>query len=143
MGEEQFNEFLFMANVPYRSVVQVLSDSTCSWFDNVNTKNKIETRDEIIRQSLSDALTELEIEYGKDLKNWQWGKMHKVTFKHAFSGVSSILDDFIDIGPYSIGGDGTTIFNTEYPFYEPIKKYPRFNHDEFENTSWAIYAVHI
>ena len=134
MGEEQFNEFLFVANVPYRSVIQVLSDSTCTWFDNTNTKNRIETKNEIIRKSLSDALTELEYEFGKDLKEWQWGKLHQVTFKHAFSGVSSILDNFINIGPYSIGGDGTTIFNTEYPFYESIKKYPRFTHDQFENN---------
>ena len=62
------------------------------------------------------------------------GKASQGYIKACFFGVSSILDDFIDIGPYSIGGDGTTIFNTEYPFYEPIKKYPRFNHDEFENT---------
>ncbi len=52
--------FYLMPNVPYRSVIQVLRDSTCTWFDNINTKDKIETRDEIIRKSLSDALTELE-----------------------------------------------------------------------------------
>ncbi len=134
MGDDLFNEFLFVANVPYRSVVQVLNDSTCSWYDNINTKNKIESREEIIRKSLAEALTELETEFGKNIAEWQWGRLHKVTFKHAFSGASSILDDFINIGPYEIGGDGTTIFNTEYPFYDGIKKYPRFDHNQFENN---------
>jgi penicillin amidase len=133
MGEELYNEFVFVANIPYRSLLKVLGNPDCSWFDNINTKER-ETENGIIRKSLTDALTELEDKYGKDITYWQWGEMHKVSFKHAFSGFSGLLDKYIDIGPYEIGGDGTTIFNTEYPFYQSIEKYPRFHHDEFENT---------
>ncbi len=133
MGHDLYNEFVFIANVPYRSLEQVLSDSTNSWFDDIDTP-QIETKQEIIRKSLSDALTELEQNYGKDLTNWQWGRMHKATFKHAFSGFSDLIDSYINIGPFEIGGDGTTIFNTEYPFYEGIKKIPRFDHKKFENN---------
>jgi penicillin amidase len=133
MGNDLFNEFVFMANVPYRSVMQVLSDSTNTWWDNPKTP-QIETRDEIIRKSLVEALTELEKKLGTDVTMWQWGNLHKVTFKHAFSGVSSILDKYINIGPFRIGGDGTTIFNTEYPFTEGFKKYPRLDQKEFENN---------
>jgi penicillin amidase len=132
MGHNLFNEFVFVANVPYNSVLKVLSDSTNSWIDDITTP-RVETKDEIIRKSLADALTELENNYGGDLKMWQWGKMHKVIFKHAFSGISSLLDKFINIGPFEIGGDGTTIFNTEYPFYESIKQFPQFSHSRFEN----------
>ncbi|MEJ2616508.1 MAG: penicillin acylase family protein, partial [Ignavibacteriaceae bacterium] len=64
----------------------------------------------------------------------QWGRMHKEIFKHPFSGYSSLIDKFIDIGPFAIGGDGTTIFNTEYPFYNSINSIPQFRHKEFENT---------
>jgi penicillin amidase len=132
MGHDLFNEFVFMSNVPYRSVLQVLEDSTNTWWDNVNTP-QIESRNEIIRKSLADALTELENKFGKDIKFWQWGDLHKVTFKHSFSGFYSLLDEYINIGPFRIGGDGTTIFNTEYRFSESINKYPRFNHKEYEN----------
>jgi len=132
MGHDLFNEFIFMANVPYRSVQNVLSDENNPWIDNVNTSAK-ETRDDIIRKSFTDALSDLERNLGYELKNWQWGTLHKVTFKHTFSGVSSLLNDFVDIGPFGIGGDGTTIFNTEYAFNEGIKEYPRFNHSDYEN----------
>ena len=81
-----------------------------------------------------DALNDLEKNYGKDLRAWQWGEIHKVTFKHAFSGVSNLLDGIIDIGPFPIGGDGTTIFNTEYDFNASIEKYSRFKHEPFENN---------
>ena len=39
-----------------------------------------------------------------------------------FSGASNLLDKIINIGPYPIGGDGTTVFNTEYSFPELYEK---------------------
>ena len=88
----------------------------------------------LLRKSLADALTYLEEKFGNDLTNWQWGSLHKVTFKHAFSGNFSPLDNYINIGPNEIGGDGTTIFNTEYPFAESIEEFSMFRHNEFDNV---------
>ncbi len=133
MGGDLYNRFVFLANVPYRSLLQILEKPESVWFDDIKT-SKRETREEIIRKSLADALTYLEKNFGKDLTNWQWGRMHKVTFKHAFSGNFSLLDKYINIGPSEIGGDGTTLFNTEYPFAESIEKFAMFRHDEFDNV---------
>ena len=44
-----------------------------------------------------------------------------------------MLDKYINIGPFEVGGDGTTIFNTEYSFSNSIDEYPVFRHDLFEN----------
>lgn len=132
LGDDLFNRFVFLANVPFRSLLQVLDKPESLIFDDISTA-KTESKNEIIRKSLADALTFLEENLGKDLTNWQWGRLHAVTFKHAFSGNFSLLDKYINIGPYEIGGDGTTINNTEYPFSESIDKYPMFSHNEFEN----------
>jgi penicillin amidase len=132
MGDDLYNRFVFLANVPYRSLLQILEKPESVWFDNVKTPKR-ETHEEIIRKSLSDALSYLEDNFGKDLTNWQWGSMHKVTFKHAFSGNLSLLDKYINIGPYKLGGDGTTLFNTEYPFAESIEEFSMFRHSEFDN----------
>jgi penicillin G amidase len=132
LGHDLFNEFLFVANVPFRSILDILNKPQNSWWNNINTPEQ-ETKEIILRQSLSDALSYLENRFGKDLKAWQWGKMHKVVFKHPFGGVSSIVDKFVNIGPYELGGDGTTIFNTEYSFNEGIEAFPRFNHEPYEN----------
>lgn len=132
LGDDLFNRFVFLANVPFRSLLQVLDKPESIIFDDISTA-KTESKNEIIRKSLADALTFLEESLGKDLTNWQWGRLHTVTFKHAFSGNFSLLDKYINIGPYEIGGDGTTINNTEYPFSESIDKYPMFSHSEFEN----------
>jgi penicillin amidase len=131
MGEDLFNQYVFLANVPYRNVLELLQKPDSIWFDNIKT-SVVETRDDIIRKSLGDALDELENKLGTDVKNWQWGKLHTVTFKHAFAGVSWMVDEVVNIGPYEISGDGTTIFNTEYPFYESIEKYPLFRHEPFD-----------
>jgi len=132
MGKDLFDEYVFVANVPYRTMLKILADSSNSWFDNVSTP-KIESKNEIIRKSLSDALSDLENNYSKDIKDWQWGNLHKATFKHSFSGASSLLDKFINIGPLNVGGDGTTLFNTEYGFKEGIESYPLFDHGQFDN----------
>ena len=132
MGKELYNQFVFIANVPFRSILQILENPNSSWFNNLNTREK-ETRDMIIRKSLADALTELESNLGRNIANWQWGNIHKVVFKHTFSGQAAVIDKFINIGPYAIGGDGTTLFNTEYPFSEPNKEIGLLNHEPYEN----------
>ena len=131
MGEDLFNQYVFLANVPYRNILELLQNPFSDWYNDVK-KNERKTRDDVIRQSLTDALDELERKLGKEVKDWQWGKLHTVTFKHAFSGVSGLLDDVINIGPFEISGDGTTIFNTEYAFSESIEKYPLFRHEPFD-----------
>lgn len=120
LGEKLFNEFVFVANVPYRSLTQLLAKNDTLWFDNSNTP-EIETRDFVIRKSFIEAVNELELKFGSDAADWQWGDMHKVVFKHMFHGQSGIIDKLLDIGPYRISGDGTTIFNTEYLFTNPYE----------------------
>jgi penicillin amidase len=70
---------------------------------------------------LIDALQELENQFGKNIAMWQWGELHTITFEHLFSGVSMFIDPLINIGPYSISGDGTTVFLTEYSLNKPYK----------------------
>ncbi|MCZ7614341.1 MAG: penicillin acylase family protein [Ignavibacteriaceae bacterium] len=131
MGEDLFNQYVFLANVPYRNIPELLQNPFSDWYNDVK-KNERKTRDDVIRESMNDALDELENKLGKDVKDWQWGNLHTVTFKHAFAGVSWIIDETVNIGPYEISGDGTTIFNTEYAFSENIEKYPLFRHEPFD-----------
>ncbi len=133
MGQDLFDEYVFIQNVPLRTLVQLMDNPQSYWFDNPST-SQVESRDDAIRISLVDALAELENKYGEDPASWQWGRMHYVVFKHPFSGVSSIIDKVLDIGPFEIGGDGTTIFNTEYSFTQGLDYYPQFKHGEFENN---------
>ncbi len=133
MGRELYDEYVFVQNIPLRTILQLMDNPNSSWFDDPST-SQIENRDATIRKSLDDALTELENKLGKDPTYWQWGDLHYVIFKHAFSGFSSVVDRVVNIGPFEIGGDGTTVFNTEYPFTIGLDKFASFKHGEFENN---------
>ena len=133
MGQDLFNEFVFVQNIPFRSIMQLMNDPNSGWFDDPST-SRPENRDEVIRKSLVQALNELEKNYGSDITSWQWGRMHYVVFKHIFSGVSPMLDKIIDIGPFPVGGDGTTIFNTEYPFTTGVNNVLSLKHGQYENN---------
>ncbi|MBL1212695.1 MAG: penicillin acylase family protein [Ignavibacteriae bacterium] len=120
MGEELFEEYIFMANVPMRVVPKLLSKGNSIWFDNVTTE-KIENKNDIIRKSFTDALAELESNFGSKISEWQWGELHTVKFEHFFSGASSVIDQIINIGPFPISGDGTTVSLSEYSLNKPYE----------------------
>ncbi len=117
LGSDLLKEYVFLANIPYRIILKYLNENSSSFFDDIRTP-QIESRDQIIRKCLVDALNELEKKLGEDISLWQWGKIHKVYLKHLFANQSGLIDQLINIGPYEIGGDGTTVFNTEYSFAE-------------------------
>ena len=120
MGDRVLHDFFIIQNMPYRSIQLLLKDSTSSWFDNINTQN-IETRDEIIRNSLSDAIEFLKTKFdNQDINTWHWGILHKVKFRHPL-GMAEALDKAFNIGPFDIGGDQTTLNNTEYQFNNVIE----------------------
>lgn len=125
MGDELYKQFLFVGNVPLRVIYQLLNNNypdSISVFDNLET-DKIETKDEIIRVSLAQSISQLEKDFGENFSDWSWGNVHQVRFKHLFSGQNKIIDKLIDIGPYPIGGDQTTLLNTSFKYYEPFENY--------------------
>jgi len=132
MDRELLNEYLHVANVPYRVIERIMPDSTNILFDDRQTQ-KTETREMILRKSFSDAVSELEEKHGKDIAEWQWGRLHNVEFKHLFSSPGSIINSVVNIGPFGIGGDGTTVMNGEYSlrdYHGPVKA---MQTEEFKN----------
>jgi len=97
-----------------------MKKGTSTWWDNVNTA-ELESKDDIIRKSLIDAVSELEEKFSANITNWQWRNLHTITFQHVFGIASPFLGKLLNIGPFPISGDGTTIFNTEYSFTEPYE----------------------
>lgn len=107
------------AGVPV--LLRILPDAGNAWFDDVGTAGK-ETRDDILRRSLSSALADLEKRLGTDMSTWQWGRLHTATFKHQALGASKPLDRFFNIGPLPMGGGGNsaTVYSASYDFRKPF-----------------------
>jgi penicillin amidase len=115
LGTQVFGNFLVIQNIPFRSLELILKQNNNSWFDKTGTAN-IESRDEIIRQALEQAIEFLKTKFvNQDINTWHWGKLHKVKFIHPFGRVE-VMDKTFNIGPFEIGGDQTTVNNSEYHF---------------------------
>jgi penicillin G amidase len=83
-------------------------------FDDQSTPER-ETRDDIICRAMAKALDRLAQETNEqDPARWTWGRLHTLTFKHAFAGRSWLLDRLMNLGPYPVGGGMFTVNPTQY-----------------------------
>jgi len=90
----------------------VLKDPTSHWWDDVTTSNRVESRDEILAQSMRDARDELTMKQSRDPHNWAWGKFHKLTLVNSTLGDSGVgmIDSIFNRGPFEVAG-GSGIVN--------------------------------
>ncbi|HMQ80007.1 MAG TPA: penicillin acylase family protein [Ignavibacteria bacterium] len=121
LGPNVFNDFIAIQNIPYRSLEILMKQPDNVWFDNVVTDNT-ESRRDIVRKSISQTVEFLKNRFpGRDKNTWQWGSVHTIKFRHPLGFVEA-LDKTFNIGPFDVGGDQTSINNTEYRFSDVIEK---------------------
>ena len=128
LGEELFKNYLTIPNIAIRNTSRVLKEERNWLFDLQTTVKRIETRDDMIKKTFHDAIESLKNKFGTaDINKWYWGEVHKVIMKHPF-GIIPTLSNIVNIGPYEIGGSGTTVANSEYSFIQAL------NSKEFESN---------
>jgi penicillin amidase len=75
--------------------------------------------DVVLSKSLEQTIDWLRENLGPDEMDWEWGKIHRISFEHALS-LQKPFDQVFDRGPFSIGGDTDTPLQTaihaEYPY---------------------------
>ena len=94
----------------------ILKDPTSHWWDDVTTSNKVESRDEILAQSMRDARDELTMKQSRDPHKWAWGKFHKLTLTNPTLGDSGVglINSLFNRGPYEVGGGGGIVDATAW-----------------------------
>ena len=83
------------------------------WWDNTNTEEK-EVWQDILLQSLADAITWLEANEGGSMNDWVWGNTHTITFEDAILGASGIapIEAIFNRGPFSLDS-GRALVNAQ------------------------------
>ncbi|MFQ5636808.1 MAG: penicillin acylase family protein [bacterium] len=119
MGEDLFQGYTRLSNVPSRVISSLFLKKSSSWFDNIETQ-QIETKHDIIVQSFADAGRMLAELAGDNISNWKWGELHTLTMSHPL-GRRKPLDMVFNLGPYSRGGSKMTVNNGEYRLRAPFK----------------------
>lgn len=117
MGPGLFRNFQEFGAIPNRVTAGLLASDSSLWFDDTATPGR-ESRDDIVLKSFSEALDSLRASMGPVMKEWRWGRVHEVTFRHPF-GAREPLDRVFDVGPFETSGGGTTVNKTEYRTSDP------------------------
>lgn len=113
MGSALFQQFL-NTHLAKREIADLIIKKPNSvWWDNVQTKDKVETENDILSTSLKQAVADLEKQLGNNIAKWQWGKVHTLENPHPLGAVS-YLRKFFNVGPFPISGTNEVINNTGF-----------------------------
>ena len=106
---------------PAESVLEKLTrqEPDSRWFDDIDTPEK-ETRDDIIRKSLVQAISQLADELGNDIANWTWDRYHHTKIPH-LSGLRALgIDPFPNNGGFGTLNVGSARTNSFGPSWRMI-----------------------
>jgi penicillin amidase len=114
LGEIHFN--LLLSTHILKQIIEPQSKNENSvWWDNINTKNKKETRVEILNKSFHQAIVALEKQLGKDVNSWTWNRVHTVEHQHPLGQVAALRSVF-NVGPFEVPGSAEVINNLFFNF---------------------------
>ena len=119
MGEKTFKLYLG-THLAYRQIDKQIKRYESVWWDDKNTKDIRENREEIFTKSFHEAITALEEQFGDDVEEWTWNKALSITHKHAFNEVESLKSIF-NVGPFETNGSNEVINNQIFPFTDTGK----------------------
>ena len=88
-------------------LLMILSLQESAWFQSEAGTN----RDDLMRIALRQTVDQLKTQFGSSMDQWEWKKLHKIRFSHVLGSVKP-LDKLYNRGPYPVGGDSNTIWNT-------------------------------
>jgi penicillin G amidase len=82
------------------------------WWDDKSTTDAVETRDDILKRSFIDGVSELEDTLGRAPAKWKWGDLHVANFRNGTLGQSGLrpLEALFNRGPFPTSG-GKSIVN--------------------------------
>jgi penicillin G amidase len=89
---------------------QLMNNPTSSWWDDKRTP-AVETRDDIVTRALTRASAQLTAAQGKDVTEWQWGKLHTMLLANQSLGESGIgpVEWLFNYGPVSVPGGNDAV----------------------------------
>jgi penicillin G amidase len=95
----------------YAVLTMLMKQPMNPWWDDIATKDKIETRNDILLAAMINARKEITSLMARDTDQWQWGKLHRVRLQNQSLGVSGIkpVEDLFNRGDYQISGGPTAV----------------------------------
>lgn len=114
MGEANFKQFLG-THIMKQIIAKQMANKESLWWDNVETKSKKETRNQILTMSFKQAIRTLEDQLGNSVTLWTWNKVHTVEHQHPL-GKIAVLKPFFNVGPFEVSGSTEVINNLFFDY---------------------------
>jgi penicillin amidase len=95
----------------FEVVRNVAGQPDSHWWDSQLTADKVETRDDILKQSFVQAVADVQESLGKDPAKWSWGDLHTATFRNQTLGESGIalIENLFNRGPFRTAGSASIV----------------------------------
>jgi len=87
-------------------VTDLLREPISPWWDDKQTEDIVESRDDILRQAMLDARDELTRRQALDPGEWTWGHLHQLDLRHSTLGESGVgaLERLFNREGFGVGG---------------------------------------
>jgi penicillin amidase len=114
LGAKDFFQFQ-QTHIEKNSIVPMLENDTCVWYDDITTKNKTETQRQIFDIAFDSTLIALQKQLGPDIQQWNWGRVHVLEHVHPI-GKQKPFNKFFNVGPFPAPGGNETMNNAGFDF---------------------------
>ena len=131
MGSEAYQQYVRFSSMPIRALSRFLKNGS-TFFDDINTKDTIETRNDIILKSMKQTTSYLQSNFGEEPFQWRWEQLHTITFEPQLFGEAAknpdaptalklIVNNLLNNGPHPVNGHDMSINNGEYSWNSPYE----------------------
>ncbi|MEX0275207.1 MAG: penicillin acylase family protein, partial [Flavobacteriaceae bacterium] len=114
LGEAYFKQFL-ATHFQKRLIAPMAHKETSVWFDDITTKGQTETKQDIVSQSFNETLQSLTDDFGGNMEDWTWDKVHTLEMEHPIGKVKA-LRSFFNVGPFPVVGSREVINNLAFVY---------------------------
>lgn len=118
VGQDIYDELSqgYLHYIPDLFLLRFGNDNDHWVYDDKMTKQKKETRDDIILRSMLETDVYLKNRFGENISSWKWGKAHLMPFHHQLGSVLS----FLNLSEYATNGSHDTINSGFWDYHNPF-----------------------
>ncbi|HET6402010.1 MAG TPA: penicillin acylase family protein, partial [Candidatus Kapabacteria bacterium] len=123
LGAQCYAEFIYLDNMSLQTLANILPDTANIWWRRPDGPHSsvVASRDYIIHTSFRESLRILALTFGRDIRQWQWGRLHTLTFRHPFDKASKLIARLVDIPAGAMPGGPTTVLQGTYYLWNPYE----------------------
>lgn len=128
-GEVAYSNFIHHESIPVRTMTSLI-DTDSPLFDDIQT-DSVETKEDMVIQSMQDAILFLSDSLGSEPYEWRWEQLHTITFDPPlFSQAANdpdapailkmVVKNVLSKGPYEVESHGMSVNNGQYRWDQPF-----------------------